>query len=375
MRWVDVNSLLSGSRPKTTDNPDDSFEGRAINILVVGSDHRSDEEYDENGQLVTGMRSDTTMLMHISKDRSRVSIISIPRDTLVYRPECKLSNGDVIPATSYKVMFNDAFSVAGADNDVAAAAACTLRTLEDLTDVYLEEFVVVDFDGFKNMIAALGGVKMCLKEPVKDYYGVVDLPAGCQTLGPDEALGYARARHLEGTDGSDLSRIGRQQELMGAIFKESMSKNILTDMPTLYSFLKASLGSLTTSPDLGSVTAMGGLAYSISGIDPQQIRFYTMPNEFAPEDPNRVIPTEAAEKIWKALRYDDPIPKSIPYTDLSGKRHGEPTLDTPDSGSNSQDLGSSSEPSAQSEEPSSNLGDVQPEQPIPDQSADTSSNE
>lgn len=334
---VNLNAFLDDNR-KEKDLPNDSFANRDLNVLVIGSDHRAQKEYDETGRRITGMRSDTTMVAHISADRTRVEVMSIPRDLMVKRPACLRADGKTEPASSGYVQFNSIFALLGQDEDVAAATACTMKTVEQLTGIFLDEFVVVDFDGFENMVAALGGVPICLEEKMKDSKGTIDLPAGCQTLNPQQALGFARARYGVG-DGSDISRIGRQQQLIGAMMKEAKSRNMLTDLPSLYAFLKAGMKSLTTSENFGNAKNLGGLALSLSKVKPSNIRFYTLPfGEYAP-DRARVAVADNAEEMFDALRLDKRVPSIFPYQDMNGGLH-EPSEQSPTS-SNSPDSASS----------------------------------
>ena len=278
---VNVNAFLEDDRQEK-DLPEDSFANRDLNVLVIGSDYRAQKEYDEMGRRITGMRSDTTLVAHISADRTRVEVMSIPRDLMVKRPACLRADGKTEPASQGLVQFNSVFALLGQDEDVAAATACTLKTVEQLTGIFLDEFVVVNFDGFQDMVAALGGVPICLEEKMKDSKGTIDLPAGCQTLNSQQALGFARARYGVG-DGSDISRIGRQQQLIGAMMKEAKSRNMLTDLPTLYAFMKAGMRSLT--------------------------------------DRARVAVADNAVEMFDALRLDKPVPSIFPYQDMNGGLH------------------------------------------------------
>nr|WP_282921061.1 LCP family protein [Mobiluncus sp. Marseille-Q7826] len=316
---VNVNAFLEDDR-REKDLPEDSFANRDLNVLVIGSDYRAQKEYDEMGRRITGMRSDTTLVAHISADRTRVEVMSIPRDLMVKRPACQRADGKTEPASQGLVQFNSVFALLGQDEDVAAATACTLKTVEQLTGIFLDEFVVVNFDGFQDMVAALGGVPICLEEKMKDSKGTIDLPAGCQTLNSQQALGFARARYGVG-DGSDISRIGRQQQLIGAMMKEAKSRNMLTDLPTLYAFMKAGMRSLTTSQSFGNAQNLGGLALSLSKVKPDNIRFYTLPfGEYAP-DRARVAVADNAVEMFDALRLDKPVPSIFPYQDMNGGLH------------------------------------------------------
>ena len=317
-----IDTIIGGDRP---DGPTDhSFEGRAVNILVMGSDSR-------NGQVVNddteGMRSDTAMIVHLSEDRSRMDVISIPRDTMVAMPSCKLPDGSESDPSSYAI-FNSAFST-GANNssnpdDVAYAAACTIKTVEKLTNVRMDEY--------------MGGVPMYVEEDVDDEKADLHLSKGCNTLNGAQALGYARARYSLG-DGSDISRIGRQQQLVGAIMRTAKSKNLLTDMPTLYSFAESALSTLTVSEGLGGIDKLAGLANSAASIGMDNINFITMPVEEDDIDPNRVQPSAKADDVWKALHDDKPVPEeavSLSADGTSPSQEASPTDDSSGTGDPTQ---------------------------------------
>src|SRR5690606_3875775 len=186
-----------------------------------------------------GARSDTTMIMHISADRSRVELMSIPRDTTIDVPACPTSSGGET-APLYGTKFNGAFAQGVmTGGDVESGALCTMKTIETISDVRMDGFIVVDFAGFEKMIEALGGVEMCIPNDIssKKADNLV-LSAGTQKLDGETALKYARARTGQGLgDGSDIGRIGRQQELMAALARTVLGQNLLTDSPQLLQFL------------------------------------------------------------------------------------------------------------------------------------------
>jgi LCP family protein required for cell wall assembly len=243
---VDIETLLGTDRPPrpdtagTTTDPADPHEGQALNILLVGVDDREGENarFGDAGQ--SGVRSDTVILAHIAADRSRVELVSIPRDSWVPIPSCPLPDGSWSTAEEFK--FNQAFANGGATGDVAYGVACSIRTLEALTDVRIDGFVAVDFSGFIRMIDAIGGVPICVPEPIDDADAAIQLDAGYQVLNGEQALGFARARKTL-DDGSDTSRIGRQQELLAATIGVVLDQNVLTDSGRLYRFLDAATAS------------------------------------------------------------------------------------------------------------------------------------
>ena len=299
--------LTEDERPGT--KPPDSYDGRAVNLLVLGTDSRSgDNNVDgsEGSDEVSVARSDTALIMHISADRKRVDAVSIPRDTLVDIPECKSLDGETAGAEE-DGQFNSAFANgAGTGNDkkaVASGAACTLKTVEKMTDIRIDDFVVVDFNGLSKVVDSLGGVHVQVDEAIDDPdYTGMKLDEGCQKLDGQTALQYARVRHGVG-DGSDISRISRQQKLMNAMASKALSSNLLTQS----GFLTSTLETLTTSEHIGQIGNLSGLAYSVQGVGMDKINFITMPNEQA-ADENRVVPSENAKKVWKAIKEDKTIP-------------------------------------------------------------------
>ena len=339
--WFNIDGLLSEEdRPGT--KPPDSYEGRAVNLLILGTDSREGKEGKNNidgsqgNDEVSMARSDTALVMHISADRKRVDAVSIPRDTLVDIPGCMTLDGNKTEPTE-DAPFNSAFANgAGSSSDdkkaVASGAACTLKTVETMTHVRIDDFIVVDFNGLSKVVNSLGGVHVQVDEAIDDSeYTGFKLDEGCHKLNGENALQYARVRHGVG-DSSDLSRITRQQNLMRAMASKALSSNLLTQS----GFLTSTLETLTTSEYIGQISNLSGLAYSIQGVGIDKINFVTMPNEPA-ANPNQVVPTEGAKKVWKALEEDKPIPADTSAPTSSGS---SPSADD----STSEDTDESSEP-------------------------------
>lgn len=309
---LDLGGLIDAApTPTKAPDPSDARAGQPVNILVLGSDQRDGVNAEIGGE-EEGMRSDTTILVHVSADRTRVEMVSLPRDSLVDIPSCTLSNGKTTRAQNH-VMINKAFSI-GWDygGDLASAAACTLNTVQSNTGVPITDVVVVDFAGFQNMITAIGGVPMCFEEDHYDEYTGLDVKAGPQVLDGVTALQYARARHGTGFDGSDTMRAGRQQELVARVANEVLSKNLLTEGTQLLQFLSAATQSLTTSLSIGDLT---GLAFSLRGIERANIAFMTVPWTPARSDPNRVEWTSDADELFANIAADVPmlgVPEALP---------------------------------------------------------------
>lgn len=326
----DVDVLLAD--PDSTIEPDntptDFAAGQAVNIAIIGTDERNDENADIGGY-VGGMRGDVTMVMHISADRSRVDVVSIPRDSRVRISDCTMYDGTVHPGWTAK--FNEALWSGGRNGDRGEGAACVMRTITDLTGVEFNgHFVMVDFTGFANVVDALGGVPMCIEQDIRSPLANLELEAGPQVLDGATALGFARARTGTGLggDGSDLSRIDRQQELLTNTFRTALGMNMLTDTPALTSFLRAGAESLTMDNELGDINSMIGLAYSLRNFDTANLTFTTVPWRYAGDGSGDVLwEEEEAAEMWARMVADEPIldpePETTPTPEPTGD--GTPT--------------------------------------------------
>lgn len=298
----------------------DSFEGRPVNLLITGIDSR----YGDNSTVGAGsvedqdaILTDTNMILHLSADRKHIYVVSVPRDLLTEIPDCTLGDGTVIPA-SYG-MFNSAFQIGAAGDDIAGGIACSQATAETLTGLSMDGFAIVDFTGFQGMIKTLGGVDICIDEDIDDPYAGLKLEAGCHRLDPTQALGYARARKTLG-DGSDIQRIGRQQQLLGSVMQEVTEANLVTDILKLRNFLGELFTSVVVSPSLGDLRTDVGLAHSIESVEPEDIQFVTLPWTFSTIDPNRVEESEPlASQLWAALRDDTALPEGVIYKSINNE--------------------------------------------------------
>lgn len=282
---VDVSAQLASNRPSLPDGP--------LNILLIGSDTRVGQDAPDSS--VSGARSDTTLVAHVSADRQHVTVVSIPRDSMVKMPpKCDAK----VPKDQWPVQqFNAAFSMGG--------PACTINTIEANTGVFINHFAVVDFNGFKGMVDALGGVPVCTEVPINDAKAHLKLAAGRHVLDGTQALGYVRVRYTEG-DGSDLGRIKRQQAFLSSVVQEATRTSLLLRPDRLFSFLDAATQSLTTDEDF-DIRTMQELASSVKDIGISNVKFVTVPVEAYAPDPNRVQWSAAAETLWQTLRDDQVI--------------------------------------------------------------------
>ncbi|MBT2471959.1 LCP family protein [Streptomyces sp. ISL-66] len=291
------------------DNRPAKVAPNAQNILVLGSDSRAGANADLDHGDVSGARSDTAMLVHVPEGRKRATAVSIPRDTLVTRPECKDADGKTV-GTANRVMFNSVYSLAG--------PACVVKTVEQMSGIRVDHFVEVDFAGFQGLVDALGGVSVTLDKPINGGKGGLKLDAGTHRLNGTDSLKFVRTRYGYG-DGSDLGRIGLQQQFMLAMLAEVKKQDALGSPARLYKLADAGTKSLTTDSELGSLKGLSDFAQSMKGVDPDTMETIMMPVAYDKIDRNRVIVAEPqAGQLWEALRNDQPIPAAAKKSPATG---------------------------------------------------------
>jgi LCP family protein required for cell wall assembly len=298
---IDITDAL-GKRPQKQATTDVNTKLGPMNIMVMGSDTRagSGSEFG-SGKSISGARSDTNLVVHLSADRKSAVVVSIPRDSMTKAPN-NCSDKEWSPDTGVIRQWNANFSLGG--------EACTIKTFEGLTGVYIDHFVVIDFRGFQQMVDALGGVTVCTPVAIDDKEAKLKLPAGKTKVNGKQALGYVRVRKTVG-DGSDISRINRQQAFLSSVVQEATSSSLLLRPDKLFRFLDAATHSMTTDTQFG-IGEMRDVAQSVARIGMDQIRFVTVPIEAYPANKNRVQWAPAADLVWESMREDKPLPGQKP---------------------------------------------------------------
>ncbi|MDN4172802.1 LCP family protein [Nocardioides sp. SOB77] len=293
------------------ERPEPQLPTGALNILVLGTDERACDGCGidrESG----GGGSDVTMLLHVADGRRAAYGISVPRDTLVDRPDCEV-DGEVVPGAR-DATWNEALAVGG--------ASCAAAQLEAVTGIYVDHYVVVDFGGFKEIVDAVGGVEVCLPAEVDDRQHGIHLDAGTQVLGGEDSLAYMRQR--TSTPNADLGRVRRQQAFIASMIAKVLSARTLARPDRLVSFASAVAGSIQADPELASVSEVVDLAGSLRHARLGKIRFVTAPVvELPVGDPNwgRVRLTDEAGALWRRVADDRPL-GDLGRGAISGSRPG-----------------------------------------------------
>ncbi|MFE2020835.1 LCP family protein [Streptomyces sp. NPDC059499] len=283
-----------------------------VNILIIGNDVRvgkGNEAYG-NRSNVTG-HADTTLLFHISEDRSNATVVSIPRDLMTKIPDCDTRQPDgstkVIAGSTVPTRFNESFGVNGRD------PGCTMRTVEGITDLEVDHFMMFDFNAVKTVSTAVGGVKVCLKEPIKDVDGGtdLDLPSGESRIAGEDALSFLRNRHGLKNE-SDLDRIEMQQQFVASMMRQLKEDTL--DSPTkMLDIAEAATNALTVDKGIGSAAKLVTLARELGRISLKNITLMTVPVVDNPDEPTPitvVLDPAEAPKVFSMMQND------VSFTDV-----------------------------------------------------------
>ncbi|MFE7116369.1 LCP family protein [Streptomyces sp. NPDC057654] len=274
-----------------------------VNILVIGTDKRDgkgNKGYGDDGSVG---HADTTLLFHVSEDRSNATALSIPRDMITDIPECETSQDGVkktIPG-SHKVRFNESLGQEGRD------PGCTWRTVEKITGLKVNHFMMADFNAVKKLSSAVDGVEVCLGKDIDDPDSHLKLSKGRHSVQGEEALAFVRTRHSVGF-GGDLSRIELQQQFLSSMIRKMKSGGTLTNPSKLYDLADAATKSLTVDTGIGSVTKLTSVAKDLSKVDLKHITFATVPVLDNPEDgpvhKTVILDKAKAEPLFSMVKQD-----------------------------------------------------------------------
>ncbi|MFC8241240.1 LCP family protein [Streptomyces chartreusis] len=272
-----------------------------LNILLIGSDARDTEENQKLGgakETFGGTPlADVQMLLHVSADRSNMSVVSMPRDTLVDIPKCTDPDSGDVYESRQRTMTNQSLGRGG--------PGCTVATWEKLTDIHIDHFMMIDFSGVVSMADAVGGVPVCVDKNIhsKDSQGHgsgLKLEKGTTYVKGEQALQWLRTRYgFE--DGSDLARAKAQHQYMNSMVRELRKNAKLSNPNKLRKLAEAATDALTVDEGIGTVAKLYDLAGELKKVPTSRITMTTMPNQYVG---SRVEPTEDATKLFRLVRED-----------------------------------------------------------------------
>jgi LCP family protein required for cell wall assembly len=293
IKRIDVAGLIGDQPPKLNN---------AENILVIGSDTRTGQ-HGIGGNLPGCNCSDTLMLLHIAPGSQGVTVMSLPRDTVVPIEACAPSDGtpgqQANPTAVERI--NAALQAGG--------PACTWKTVALETGVHIDHFIQLDFTGFEKIIDDLGGVTVCLPAPVNDPRSGLNLSAGRHHVWGREALAFWREREAVG-QGSDLQRIQRDQFLMASLVQGIEHSGMANSPTKLLKVIGDAANAMTTDTGLDQNTMLR-IAESLRGLRSSSVQFVTAPNVAYPGDPTAEVEfaQPQADELFHAIAHDNKLPK------------------------------------------------------------------
>ena len=299
---VTVPGQALGHRPPV-------YSTNSMNILVYGSDSRKGLTAHEQYILRTGDdqtdNTDTIMLVHISPGRQRLTVMSIPRDTMVPVYECDSGPGYTGQQAdpSAEVMINSLLQIGG--------PTCLWKTVEQVTGIRINHFIGIGMLGFVKVVNDLGGVNVCVPYKVNDPVSGLDLKAGEQHINGIQSLAFWRTREDIGT-GSDLERIQRDQFMSAQVVKGVLSSGLLSNPLRLLSVVTDAAASMTTDSGM-TVSDLVEIAESFHNVSSENVQFITVPNQPWTHNPNRIqFEQPQAGQVFSAIAHDTTVPKASP---------------------------------------------------------------
>ncbi|RVU18544.1 LytR family transcriptional regulator [Streptomyces antnestii] len=245
----------------------------AFNLLIIGTDKRTGKGNEGYGDKGSVGHADTNILLHVSKDRTNATALSIPRDLVVNIPSCQVRQKDgsvrTIAGTTNQ-RFNTSLGQGGRD------AGCTMATVKEVTGITVDHFMMADFNAVKTLSSAVGGVDVCVAKPVDDPDSHLKLPKGHSVVEGEQALAFLRTRHSFGNQG-DLDRIKVQQQFLGSLARKMSSGDTLTSPTKLTSLAEAATKALTVDKGIGSLSNLKDIALELKKVPPKNISFITTP--------------------------------------------------------------------------------------------------
>ncbi|MDT9700713.1 LCP family protein [Streptomyces sp. P17] len=288
----------------------------AFNILIIGTDKRTGAGNEGYGDKNSVGHADTTILLHVAKDRSNATAMSIPRDMIVDIPECrtKLEDGTekVIPGLQ-GVRFNRSLGESGRD------PGCTMDTVKEFSGITPDHFMMVDFNAVKTLTTAVNGVTVCLNRPIKDEKSKLDLPKGESKIEGEDALAFVRTRKAF-SNSSDLDRIKAQQQFLGSLMRKMSSSDTLTSPTKLLKLAEAASEALTVDKAIGKVGTLKDLALELKKVPTKNITFTTVPVK---DNPAEVIKATVVVNETTAPQVFDMIKNDVSFTEVKGEKKKE----------------------------------------------------
>ncbi|MFJ2977814.1 LCP family protein [Curtobacterium sp. NPDC087082] len=288
-----------------------SYQG-GFNMLVVGTDNDPEQgtAYGERDATL----NDVNILLHVSADHTNATAVSIPRDLVTPIPACRKQDGSGTTPAMAAQPINSAWGEGGLN--------CVVQTVQGLTGLDVQYSAAVSFQGVIEMSNAIGGVPVCVAQPIHDRYTGLDLPQGTSTLQGDQALAFLRSRHGVG-DGSDLGRISSQQAFLSSLLRTVKSNDTLTSPPTLYKLARAAASNMQLSQSLNDAGTMVEMGRALQDLPLAQVNFVQYPGTTGGTGvySGKVQPSaELAAQLFAKIRADQSFSLGADSTGIGAER-------------------------------------------------------
>ncbi|MFD8381671.1 LCP family protein [Streptomyces sp. NPDC059679] len=270
-----------------------------MNILVIGTDKRDGKGNEGYGDAGSVGHADTTLLFHVSKDRTNATALSIPRDMITDIPDCvtrKDGTKKTIPGEE-GVRFNTSLGQEERD------PSCTWATVEKITGLQINHFLMADFNAVKTLSSAVGGVEVCLGKDIDDPKSHLKLSKGRHTIEGEQALAFVRTRHSVGFE-SDLDRIKLQQQFLSSMMRKMKSSGTLTSPTKMWDLANSATKALTVDTGIGTVNKLKDLALNLSKVDLKNVTFATVPVVDNTDGATVLLDKAKAEPLFAMVRQD-----------------------------------------------------------------------
>ncbi|MEV4616469.1 LCP family protein [Kitasatospora sp. NPDC049258] len=314
LRHLDANiqhaPLGAGNPPPPGGQAD--AEGRvAMNILIIGTDSRKDLGGDYGDRDNTGIgNNDVNIVLHIYPDKRAAVALDLPRDTLVDHPRCTDPSGKVAPALAHRPL-NAALGRGG--------PGCVQDTVQSITKLKIDHYLLVNFQGVKDLTDAVGGVEVNLCQPIKDPDSHLDLPAGATKLSGEQGLQFVRTRHSV-QDGTAIGRFAMQRAFLSALLKKVTDQGTLLDPGKAFGVIEAATRSITVDDPIAGTTKLAALAGSLRNIKPAEVTFVQPPMAYTHDEPLKELQEKAkfvqpgADDLFRLILADRTLNGSEDHT-------------------------------------------------------------
>jgi len=310
---IKTASLYTGNKAAAVgvEKPD-AFGRTPYNLLLIGSDTRDTAaDCAAGGDCADdgiGANADVEMLVHLSADRSNITVMSVPRDLMTNLPACTDPTTGVSVSAHYGQI----------NSSLQQGPSCTAEAVHHLTGIPIDDFAMVDFGGVESMSDALGGVNVCVSSNMYDLNSGLKLTKGTHSLEGKSALEFLRTRDSFGDGSDNVGRTTATHIFFTNMINKLKSGGTLSNPMTLLSIADAATKALTVSPNIDSPVKLVDMAQDMNKVPTDRITFTTMQNQPDPQNSSRVLIAPGAQTLFNSIANDQSLTTSTGSTSGAG---------------------------------------------------------